>query len=262
MFVDEIRRQAETAPRAALPVVTAALWRAFAEGHVSEAEAEALIALIEGRQVPRSTDLGTGTDVVGSVDTTRRAGSPRNVGGSRPRTAASLARRRRWAASGRLPPTLAAQFTAGEQAALAFIAAECVRRGDCRLAIGHIAAASGVSETTVRNALREARRLGLMSVEERRLKGYRNDTNIMRVISPEWATWLRLGRRVDGTAALRPGDRGGGCKFVKGTNTRVLYSGITEPAEAPDCYRGRERGSATRLNQQAERMARRERTEG
>ncbi len=50
-YADAIRRQAEDAPRAALPAVTAALWRAFGEGHVTEAEAEVLSALIEARQV-------------------------------------------------------------------------------------------------------------------------------------------------------------------------------------------------------------------
>ena len=50
-YADEIRRQAEAAPRAALPAVTAALWRAYGDGKVTEAEAEALSGLIEGRRV-------------------------------------------------------------------------------------------------------------------------------------------------------------------------------------------------------------------
>ena len=40
-YADEIRRQAEAASRAALPAVTALLWRAYGEGKVTEAEAEA-----------------------------------------------------------------------------------------------------------------------------------------------------------------------------------------------------------------------------
>ncbi len=55
-YADEIRRQVEAAPRAALPAVTAALWRAYGEGKVTEAEA--LSVLIEGRHLsgngPRS----------------------------------------------------------------------------------------------------------------------------------------------------------------------------------------------------------------
>ncbi len=49
MFAEEIRRQAEIAPQAALPTVTAALWRAYSEGKITEAEAEALSGLIEAR---------------------------------------------------------------------------------------------------------------------------------------------------------------------------------------------------------------------
>lgn len=41
--------------RAALPAITAALWKAFGEGNITEAEAEALSELIDAR---RSTDTG------------------------------------------------------------------------------------------------------------------------------------------------------------------------------------------------------------
>ena len=150
-------------------------------------------------------------------------GRSRRAFGSRPRTDASLERRRRWAASGRLPPGLAARFTLAEQAVLALIAAETVRRKDCRLAVGHLAAIVGVAETTVRNAIREARKLGLMTVEERRLTGFRNDTNIIRIVSPEWTAWLRLARRGGVSSAL-----GGGCKSPKRTPTEVLGLGKFE----------------------------------
>ena len=57
-YAYEIRRQAEAAPCAALPAVASALWKAFGEGHLSEAEAEALSGLIEARQLPeRPADL-------------------------------------------------------------------------------------------------------------------------------------------------------------------------------------------------------------
>ena len=59
-YAYEIRRQAEAAPRAALPAVASALWKAFGEGHLSEAEAEALSGLIEARQgSPRLRQTGT-----------------------------------------------------------------------------------------------------------------------------------------------------------------------------------------------------------
>ncbi|TXM94343.1 GntR family transcriptional regulator [Methylobacterium sp. WL116] len=214
-YAYEIRRQAEAAPRAALPAVTAALWKAFGEGHLSESEAEALSGLIEARHL-------SGTERSAEQAKTR-SGAPRSRAGTRPRTDASMIRRRRWAASGRLPPANAARFTLAEQAVLALVAAETVRQGDCRLAVGHLAAIVGVSETTVRNAIREARKLGMVTVEERRVTGFRNDTNVVRIASTEWTAWLRLTRkgRVSKTHPFQAEERG--CKSAMRTHTDVPY---------------------------------------
>ena len=241
-YAYEIRRQAEAAPRAALPTVASALWKAFGDGHLSEAEAEALSGLIEARQSSphRGANLPAGQGMaissIHSAPPSDRAGSPRSRMGSRPRTDASMERRRRWAASGRLPPGLAARFTLAEQAVLALVAAETVRRKDCRLAVGHLAAITGVAETTVRNALREARKLGLVTVEERRVTGFRNDTNVVRIVSAEWTAWLRLTRkailRKSGDDAHLTLAEGTGCKSAKRTPTDVSYpvnSGLRNP---------------------------------
>ena len=212
-YAYQIRRQAEAAPRAALPVVASALWKAFGEGHLSEAEAEALFGLIEARQL---TERPAGLSE-------RLTRAPKSRTGSRPRTDASMERRRRWAASGPLPPGLAARFTLAEQAVLALIAAETVRRKDCRLAVGHLAAITGVAETTVRNAVREARKLGLVTVEERRVTGFRNDTNVVRIVSSEWTAWLRLARSSPFSAAPGLPLQRGGCKSAKRTSTDVPH---------------------------------------
>ena len=253
MFADELRRAIEAADRITLPSVTTLLWRAFGEGRVSEAEAEALSGLIEARtdapalrRMPHGARamLGAGeahTERPTPQDTQSCARRPGI--GSRPRTDASMERRRRWAASGRLPPGLAARFTLAEQAVLALVAAEIVRRKDCRLAVGQLAAIAGVAETTVRNAIREAAKLGLVTVEERRVTGFRNDTNIVRIVSAEWQAWLRLARKSPGGHLEREkappmSGEGGGCKSARGTSTQVLTlikSGITE---AKKCCRG------------------------
>ncbi|WP_187275501.1 helix-turn-helix domain-containing protein [Methylobacterium sp. WL6] len=211
-YAYEIRRQAEVAPRAALPAVASALWKAFGEGHLSEAEVEALATIIEARRVsPRFEENLPEA----------RGGGPRKAVGSRPRTDASMARRRRWAASGRFPPGIAARFTLAEQAVLAVIAVEVAKRGDCRLAVGHIAAIAGVSETMVRNAIREARTHGLLTVEERRLARFRSDTNVVCIVSREWCAWLRLARSPERGAA--PRQSGGGCRSPQGASTPVPY---------------------------------------
>ena len=196
MFADEIRRAAEVAPRCKLPDVAALLWRAFGAGQVSEAEAEALSGLIEARKM-----------VPAAPEPTRRRV------GSRPRTDASM-ERRRWAASGRLPPAIAARFTLAEAAVLAVVSSEVARRGDCRLCIDHIAAIAGVARSTVKNALRQARTLGLLTIEERAQTAWRNLSNVVRVISKEWIAWMRLARR--------PVLQGGGVKSVTSTNTQGL----------------------------------------
>lgn len=232
LYADEIRRQAEAAPRAALPAVASALWRAFGEGQITEAEAEALAAVIEARRViiPAGNVLSAATP--GPHTPPDRQNRPRTGAGSRPRTCASLERRRRWAASGRLPPALAARFTLAEQAALALVAAETARRGDCRLAIEHLAAVAGVSRSTVKSAIREARKLGLLTVEERRVTGFRNDTNVVRIVSPEWTAWLRLARKGALGSEHTPARRGGGVKSSTCTPTQVLKQGRSKPAEA------------------------------
>src|SRR3954467_8557822 len=172
MFAEHLRRAVEASPRAELPAVSALLWKAYAAGQVSEPEASELSALIEAkRAIP--------------VPPPR----PRLRVGSRPRSPGHMERRRRWAASGALPPALAARFTLGEQAALAVVAAEHRKRGDCRLTHREIADVAGVGVTTARNALRAARALHLLASEERRLTAFRNDSNVLRIVDPSWLVW-------------------------------------------------------------------------
>lgn len=176
MFADEIRRAVEAAPRVKLPEVATILWRAFTAGQVSEAEAEVLSSLIEARRTLPAAPKPPSRHV-----------------GSRPRSPASLERRRSWTASGRLPPAISARFTSGEAAVLAVVAVEVRRSGDCRWPNAKLAAVAGVSVTTVKRAVRQARALGFLAVEERRVSAFRSDTNILRVVSPEWQAWLRVG---------------------------------------------------------------------
>src|SRR6185295_19111695 len=56
-----------------------------------------------------------------------------------------------------------------------------------------VADVAGVSVTTVKNALRAARVLNLLSIEERRLTAFRNASNVVRITDASWRAWLRLG---------------------------------------------------------------------
>src|SRR4051812_31682907 len=201
MFAQQVRAAVTAAPRSELGRLSETLWKAWGQGLVSDEEAQALSDLIEARRALPAAPKPV----------QRRLGS-------RPRSPASLERRRRWAASGALPPALAARFTLAETAVLAVIAAEVLRHSHCTLVIGHIAALAGVSETTVRNALRAARGLGLLTLEERRLTVWRNAPNVVRIVSREWLAWLRL--RASKERAL-----GGGCKLVNPTPTEEKNKG-------------------------------------
>jgi hypothetical protein len=103
----------------------------------------------------------------------------------------------------------------------------------------------------VRNALREARHLGLITVEERAITGWRNDTNVVRIVAEEWRSWLRLanGRRSPAPrlrwSASSP--LGGGCRSVQGTFTdrdNPVSSGQWNPKGAAG-RQGRRHVSAT-----------------
>ena len=161
MLSHQLRKAVTDCQRSQLPRVSSAIWKAYAAGRLSDAEAETLSALIETRKIGPAPKPG------------------RHRIGSQPRTPESLQRCRRWAAAGRMPPKIAAHFTMGEGAVLALIGAEVTKRGDCRSPIGQIAAVAGVCVSTARNALRKARVLGLLTSEERRLTHRRNDSNIV-----------------------------------------------------------------------------------
>lgn len=222
-FADELRRAIEAAPRVSLPDVSKALWKAFAEGQISEVEAEALHVLLEVRQRP-SLDPRTAP----RADDARRPGEApgRHRGGSRPHTSQSLARRRNYASSGRMPETIASQFTQGERAVLAVVVCEVVKHGVCDLHVGALAALAGVGMTTARGALREARRLGLVTIEERRIARDRNLSNIVRIVDLAWCAWIRMG-----------GKRGGWARFSDGPDSSLLFKEV-------ETVRIRENGSS------------------
>ncbi len=187
MFVEQLRRAVEASPRCELTKVSALLWKAYAAGQVSEAEASALSEAIELRKALPAPQKPV----------QRRFGS-------RPKTPASLERRRRWASAGALPPALASRFTLAEQAVLAVVSSEHQKQGRCTLPIDHIAALAGVGRTTVKNALREAQRQGLAGIQERRVSAWRNATNVVTITSTEWCSWLRMRRRGVGSNPQPP----------------------------------------------------------
>jgi hypothetical protein len=87
---------------------------------------------------------------------------------------------------------------------------------------------AGVGRTTTQNALREAKRHGLIAVEERRRRWNRNDPNSVTIVSPEWRTWL---------------ERGGRVQNVERHDYQNLNPGRFRPSPAPQGARRYEQGA-------------------
>ena len=186
MFVEECRRAVRSSPLSGLDALAKEVWRAYGANVLTDTEASELCEAIAAKRVPVAT------------------APPRRVG-SRPRSSTSLERRRSWAASSWLPPTIASRFTQAEAAALGVVMAEVALKGFCELSHGAVGGRAGVSVSTVKRALGEARKLGLVAVEERRLSWCRNLPNVVTIVSAELRTWvatrgrgLRVAKQVGG----------------------------------------------------------------
>src|SRR5215203_1653260 len=121
-----------------------------------------------------------------------------------PKRSVAIARRRHLAASGPMPPALACKFTVSELAVLRIVGDEVRLYSHCDRCVDEIAARAGVCRSMVKNALRTAARLGLLTVEERRREGQRNLPNVVRVVSREWLMWLARGPKPIGVRKVIP----------------------------------------------------------
>ena len=120
MLADQFQAAADRARTLAqLEDVSRLLWRANAEGHVDDAAAGAISEAVAARRAR----FKAGRPPPLPSPARPAVGRP-----GRPIAPRSIERRRRQAASGAMPPALAANFTTGEGAALAVIARE-VQRG-------------------------------------------------------------------------------------------------------------------------------------
>ena len=219
-----------------------ALWRAYAAGQIADHQAQSLGEQIEARRnafrrpgqgpavlrvaVTREEARTASSEAPRPAPGLRRNGPsqlvlriPRPPSYDRSR---SLERRRQLAASGPMPPALAASFTTAELAVLRIVGDEVREHGRCERTLAEIAARAGVSRTTTQNALRRAARLGLVAIEERRRPGNRDLPNLIRIISREWLAWLEHGR-----GRSRRRDQGSGFKNLSTTACKESSSRIS-----------------------------------
>lgn len=174
------------APYRSLEALSKTVWKALAAGQITDVDADTLSMALEARKAVLLASFSTKP----STSTKPR---PRAV--TAPQKAAAIERRRRQASSGAIPPDIAKHFTTGEQAVLTVMAREIRRTGACAFVMDKLAALAGVCRTTARNALRRAQQLGLIRVTERRIRWWRNLSNIVTLVCVDWRKWLRIPRR-------------------------------------------------------------------
>src|SRR3712207_5500038 len=166
------------------------IWQGLAASAVADDDAQALAERLHAR---RSVLRGEIKPV--GVPVGRPSIFPPRRLQRAPQCPVAIARRRHLAASGPMPPALACKFTVSELAVLRIVGDEVRQHGHCDRCVDEIAARAGVCRRMVQNAIREAARLGLVTIEERRREGRRNLPNVVRIVSKEWTNWLARGER-------------------------------------------------------------------
>src|SRR3954465_14057562 len=166
------------------------IWQGLAAGAVGDDDAQSLAERLHTR---RSVLRGEIKPV--GVPVGRPSIFPPRRLQRAPKRPVAIARRRHLAASGPMPPALACKFTVSELAVLRIIGDEVRHHGQCARCVDEIAARAGVCRRMVQTALREAARLGLLTIQERRREGRRNLPNVVRIVTKEWASWLKRGGR-------------------------------------------------------------------
>ena len=202
MHAEQLAATISTAPNfAAIDNLARLVWRGVAESHIDDAAATRLQADIDARRAVLAAGRSKPTQkpLHGDPKPAKRTISPD-----------SIARRRKQAASGNLPPEVAAHFTIGQQAALSVVAQEVRRSGRCAWPIEKVAAIAGVCRSTVKAAIRRAAELGLLSVIERRVSRWRNLPNLVTVACSKWRGWIGRFRSA-----------GGGVKNSTSTDTKL-----------------------------------------
>jgi hypothetical protein len=183
-YYDNARGQVDTAIKEAA--------QAWAAGLISESEYEEIDTTLRSHKA-RVARKPAVPKLIGGAKSRLALGWPRRRPRASPDREASRGRARMLGGASGMPPALRAAYSECMRAVLYIIAAEIKRHGTCDLSVGEIAARAGVCVRTVQNAVAEAVRQGHLAREEREQRGRRNLTNVLRIVSQEWLTWIKLG---------------------------------------------------------------------
>jgi hypothetical protein len=119
MFHDQIAHSIERAHPSKLDYLARLIWQGHAAGALGDDQAQLLAEALEARRTVSPARQPSAMQSVSGATVDRRWPKPRRQ--QSPDKAVSIARRRRLAASGPLPPTLACRFTVCELAVLRLI---------------------------------------------------------------------------------------------------------------------------------------------
>jgi hypothetical protein len=195
-FAQQIAAAIEAAPIRDLDALSKHLWAAHGAGAITDDQAQQLAELIQRERGGklRTRHLGHALGSVALVAASPRI--QRSPDQRSPDRRASIKRRREHAATGPLPPAIAAGFTTGQLAVLRVVADEWLAHGVCDRSRNEIAARAGVSLTIVKQALWLAEHADhLVTIERRPRSGRKHLTNLIRIVRAEWLDWLAKGRR-------------------------------------------------------------------
>jgi len=107
----------------------------------------------------------------------------------------SIHRRRTLAATWPMPPVMAGMLTTSQVAYARIVSDEVHRTGRCELTLDEIAARGGMCRKTAKRAQDRLAELQWVAVEERPVTGRKHLPNVVRIVSSEWATWIKMGPR-------------------------------------------------------------------
>jgi hypothetical protein len=170
-------------------------WGHHFAGALTENDMEVLDEAARTRRAEIGRPPPQGPKPIGTAKSKLALGWPRRRPRRMPDREASRERARTLGGAAHMPPGVRGKYTEFERAALFIVAREVKHHGFCDLSVGRIAAEAGVCVRTVQNAEAEAIRQGHLCREERERKGAKrkNDTNVLRIMSAEWLTWIKRG---------------------------------------------------------------------
>jgi hypothetical protein len=186
MFANQIAGAISCAQFSDLNDLSHKLWKAHAAGQLDDATAQGLAEQLEAKRPKQGAPVSRFRPATTTALKRQRS----------PDKQASIERRRRLARVSPVPKEHWGEFTTSQHAVITVTIDEVQRSGWCALCIDAIAAKAGTCRTIVRMAWRKARNLGLLFVTERRRRGQKSLTNVVRVLCKRWHAWIaKIGLR-------------------------------------------------------------------